>query len=108
MGKSDLEIPDYHVTKNDIRSLSSREAVCSFFSHIGYNTEARIAQTPANLSIIASSVTRQIKHIERVADQDDYLQVYIRTGSSHNEWVDLSHFQTGNTFISTRPFSLWQ
>ncbi len=77
MGRSDSDIPDYHVENTDIQSLSSREAVCSFFSHIGYNTEARIAQTPANLGITASSVTRQIRHIERVADQDDYLQVYI-------------------------------
>lgn len=77
MGLGNSNVPDYRVNVKDIQSLSNREDLCNFFSRIGYNTEARIVQAPANLGITADSIARQIKRIERIADQDNYLQVYL-------------------------------
>ena len=68
---------DYNVTNKDIQSLSDHEALVDFFAHISYNTKSRITQTPTNLGITAESIRRQIKRIERIANQDEFLQVYL-------------------------------
>jgi hypothetical protein len=55
----------------DIQILSSRDGVASFFASLGYDTDARLPQTPAAMGVTAESLQRQIKHIERLAVQDD-------------------------------------
>jgi len=62
---------DKDLSASDIQVLSSRDGVVSFFASLGYNTDTRLPQTPAAMGITAESLQRQIKHIERVAVQDD-------------------------------------
>lgn len=55
----------------DVQAISSRDGVASLFAGLGYKTDARLPQTPAAMGITAESLQRQIKHIERLAVQDD-------------------------------------
>jgi hypothetical protein len=60
-----------------VQSLNNRDAVVAFFSSLGYNSNARLEQTPANLGISPESTVRRIKRIERIANQEDMFQVYL-------------------------------
>jgi hypothetical protein len=51
--------------------------VAALFAALGYQTDARLTQSPANLGITADWLVRQITHVERVADQEALLQVYL-------------------------------
>jgi hypothetical protein len=73
---------DRDLQPSQIQALSSREAVAGFFAWLGYNTNARLQQTPSNLGISADSIVRQIKHVELLADQEGALQVYLFEVSS--------------------------
>jgi len=68
---------DTDLTRQDIQSLSSADAVTALFARLGYNTDAHTAQTPGNLGITADSTVRPIKKIELIADQEGLLQVYL-------------------------------
>jgi hypothetical protein len=68
---------DKEVTRQQIQSLNDIEAVVAFFAYLGYDTNSRIQQTPANLGITSETVQRQIKRIERIADQQGLLSVYL-------------------------------
>jgi type I restriction-modification system DNA methylase subunit len=70
-----LELRD--ITESDILSLASAEDVVRFFAKLGYNTNARTKQTPANINITGDEITRQISSVELVADQEGLLQVYL-------------------------------
>src|SRR5215813_9214118 len=70
-------ILDIDLTRQDIQSLSSTDAFAAFFARLGYNTDARTAQTAGNLGITADSTVRPIKKIELIADQEGLLQVYL-------------------------------
>ncbi len=68
---------DKEVTRQQIQSLNDIEAIIAFFAYLGYDTNSRVQQTPANLGITAETVQRQIKRIERMADQQGLLSVYL-------------------------------
>ena len=68
---------DIDLTRQDIQSLSSADGFAAFFARLGYNTDARTAQTAGNLGITADSTVRPIKKIELIADQEGLLQVYL-------------------------------
>jgi hypothetical protein len=68
---------DIQLGHADIQALSSADAVAAFFERLGYNTNVRASQTPANLGITADSTLRPIKKIELLADQEGLLQVYL-------------------------------
>jgi hypothetical protein len=68
---------DLDLQIEQVQGLSSRDVVAAFFALLGYNIAARTRQTPANLGITADTITRQIRHVELVADQDSLLQVYL-------------------------------
>jgi hypothetical protein len=68
---------DIDLSRQDIQSLSSADAVAAFFARLGYNTDAQTAQTAGNLGITADSTVRPIKKIELIADQEGLLQVYL-------------------------------
>lgn len=68
---------DIEVEPHDIQTISGADAVAAFFARLGYNTEARISQTPANLGITAEGTARPIKRIELIADQESLFQVYL-------------------------------
>jgi len=62
---------------SDVQSLSNPDAIASFFLGLGYNVDARIAQTPSALGITNESLTRHINHIEQIAAQEGYFKVYL-------------------------------
>jgi hypothetical protein len=66
---------DLHVA--DVQSLSSPDGIASFFLKLGYNVDDRIEQSPSALGITNESLNRQIKYIERIANQDELLEVYL-------------------------------
>jgi len=68
---------DLDLTRQDIQSLNSADAIPAFFARLGYKTEARTTQTAGNLGITADSTIRPIKKIELIADQEGLLQVYL-------------------------------
>jgi hypothetical protein len=68
---------DKEVTRQQIQSLNDIEAITAFFAYLGYDTNSRIQQTPANLGITPETIQRQIKRIERIADQQGLLSVYL-------------------------------
>lgn len=51
--------------------------MAALFASLGFNTDARLAQTPANLGITTESLVRSIVRLERLADQEGLLQVYL-------------------------------
>jgi len=54
-----------------VQTLSSRDGVAAFFGSLGYDTDTRLPQTAAAMGVTAESLQRQIKHIERIAVQDE-------------------------------------
>jgi hypothetical protein len=70
-------ILDANLSRQDIQGLSSADAFAAFFARLGYNIDARTAQTAGNLGITADSTVRPIKKIELIADQEGLLQVYL-------------------------------
>src|ERR1035438_7912776 len=67
---------DVELTPQEIQSISSPDAVASFFAKLGYDTTARTNQTVANLAI-PEAAARPIKRIELIADRQKLLQVYL-------------------------------
>lgn len=71
---------DRNLSREDIQSLSNRDAVVSFFAGLGYQTDARLTQTCAAMGITADSLQRRIKHIERVGIKEggaEPLDIYL-------------------------------
>ena len=73
---------DLDLRPSDIQELGSADALAGFFARLGYNTDARTRQTPANLGMTAEGTARPIKRIELLADNDGELQVYLFEVSS--------------------------
>jgi len=66
---------DLHVSQ--IQTLSTRDAIVAFFATLGYDTDARLTQTPSAMGF-PEALAREITHIERIADHDaGVLQVYL-------------------------------
>lgn len=59
---------DIEFSAHDVQALNSADAVAAFFARLGYNTDSRTEQTPANLGITAEGTVRLIKKIELIAD----------------------------------------
>ncbi|MGD0947016.1 MAG: hypothetical protein ABSA52_06265 [Candidatus Binatia bacterium] len=68
---------DRGVRREDIQVLSSRDQVAALFAALGYQTDSRLAQSPANLGITADWLVRQITHPERLAEPEGLLHVYL-------------------------------
>ena len=68
---------DRDIRREDLQGVSNRDQVAALFAALGYQTDARLTQSPANLGITADWLVRQITHVERVADQEALLQVYL-------------------------------
>jgi len=73
---------DRDLKSPDIQVLSSRDSIAAFFSSLGYNTDdksgARIKQSVSALGITPDTIAKTIKHVERLADQENgTLQVYL-------------------------------
>lgn len=72
-----MTLLDKELRREDIQALNSADSVSAFFSLLGYNTDTRLVQTPTNLGISSQDLTRQIRRIELLADQEGLLQVYL-------------------------------
>ncbi|MBI4473579.1 MAG: hypothetical protein HY646_13000, partial [Acidobacteria bacterium] len=75
--------------------MSSADGVAHFFGRLGYNTNARTPQSPANFEITADSTLKAIKRIELLADHDGLFQVYL---------FELSSVTIALTRLLTRVF----
>jgi hypothetical protein len=73
---------DRDIRREDIQSLSNADHVVALFATLGYNTDTRLTQTPANLGVTTESLSRQINRLERIADHEGLLQVYLAELSS--------------------------
>ena len=73
---------DRDIRREDLQGVSNRDQVAALFAALGYQTDARLTQAPANLGITSESLVRQITHLERLADQEGLLQVYLAELSS--------------------------
>ena len=91
---------DINLTTKDIQDLSTADAIAAFFSKLGYNTNARTPQTPENLGISSDAALKSIKSIELIADQENFLQVYLFEVKS----VTISHIRAlANSFKNKAP-----
>lgn len=68
---------DLDLRTRDVQDLTGADAVTAFFGRLGYRTDARIEQTAAHLGMVAEGTVRPIRRIERLANQEDLLQVYL-------------------------------
>ena len=68
---------DKEIRAEQVQTIRSADGVVALFAELGYRTEARIAQTADVLGITPESSAAQIKKIERIADQEGLLQVYL-------------------------------
>ena len=95
---------DINLTTKDVQGLSSADAIAAFFSQLGYNTNARTPQTPGNLGITSDAALKPIKRIELIADQENFLQIYLFEVKS----VTISHIRAlANYFKNKAPHFLF-
>ena len=64
-------IDDKNLTASDVQTLASRDGVVAFFAMLGYDTDSRQTQTVDAMGITAESLKKQVRHVERIALQDD-------------------------------------
>lgn len=95
MDASRTNLIDIEVDVADIQSINSADALIAFFARLGYNTDARHKQTPANLGITAEGTIRPIKKIELLAEQEGLLHIYL---------FELSSVTTSHTRALVRAF----
>ena len=62
---------DRNISIADVQTLATRDGVAAFFAALGYRTDSRQPQSVSAMGITAGSLSRQIKHIERIAVHDD-------------------------------------
>ena len=62
---------DRNISVADVQTLVTRDGVAAFFAALGYRTDSRQPQSVSAMGITAGSLSRQIKHIERIAVHDD-------------------------------------
>jgi hypothetical protein len=67
---------DRQLTAQDVRALSSAEAVARFFAQLGYPLETRLPMTPAALGL-NQSLTNATRHSERLASVDGALELFL-------------------------------
>ena len=69
---------DRDLRPSDIQALSNKDGLAAFWGSLGYSIDARLVQTPQAMGIGGDTLQRQIRHIERIADQENgTLQVYL-------------------------------
>ena len=62
---------DKNISVSDVQTLATRDGVAAFFAALGYGTDTRQPQSVSAIGITAGSLSRQIRHIERIAVHDD-------------------------------------
>jgi len=67
---------DVELSTQDIQVLRDSNSATAFFTGLGYDTTARIAQTAANLGL-SEPLQKRVRRVELIADQDKLFQVYL-------------------------------
>jgi len=67
---------DVELSAQEIQVLRDANSVAAFFAGLGYDTAARIPQTPANLGL-SEPLQKRIRRVELIADQAKLFQVYL-------------------------------
>ena len=62
---------DKDISIADVQTLATRDGVAALFAALGYHTDSRQPQSVSAMGITAGALSRQIKHIERIAVHDD-------------------------------------
>ena len=62
---------DRNISVADVQTLATRDGVAAFFAALGYRTDSRQPQSVSAMGVTAKPLSRQIKHIERIAVHDD-------------------------------------
>ena len=62
---------DKDISKAELQTLATRDGVAAFFAALSYRTDSRQTQTVSAMGIAAGALSRQIRHIERIAVHDD-------------------------------------
>ena len=62
---------DKDISKAELQTLATRDGVAAFFAALSYRTDSRQTQTVSAMGIAAGTLSRQIRHIERIAVHDD-------------------------------------
>lgn len=88
---------DRDLNKDNVMSITGRDALVQFFAHLGYNTDARQLQTVDALGIAQSGLKSAAKHIERVS-ADGELQVFLFEVTS----VTLAHRRAITSLLNNR------
>lgn len=68
---------DKNLKKDDIQRVSNADEITALFALLGYNTEARMQQTPSALGITAEILKNKIRKVERIAEEEDALQIFL-------------------------------
>jgi hypothetical protein len=90
-----MHILDIELTASDVQALNGADAIAALFARLGYHTDARTLQTPANLGITADGTVRPIKRTELIADQEGLFQIYL---------FELTGITVAHTRALTRAF----
>lgn len=88
---------DRELGEHDIMAVTNRDALVKLFTHLGYDTDKRQAQTADALSISQSGLKAALKHVERVSANDE-LQVFLFEVAS----VTLAHRRAITTLLNNR------
>lgn len=96
---------DIDLGHGDVQALNSADAIAAFFARLGYDTNARTPQAPANLGIAAEGTARPIRKLELIADQEGLFQVYLFELQS----VTIAHTKALSRAFRNRPWlKLWR
>jgi hypothetical protein len=68
---------DIELTNSDIQQLSNRDALTAFFARLGYDTNHRLVQNLAAMDITSDALKNAITHIERLASEERYFEIYL-------------------------------
>lgn len=68
---------DKEIKAAEVQSLNSAEQLAAFFTMLGYNTNARVTQTPEALGIAAEGTIRPIRKIEMISRNGDIRPLHV-------------------------------
>lgn len=73
---------DKEIRREQVQTIRNVDGLVALFAELGYRTDLRSIQTTEALAITPESAASQIKKIERIADQESLLQVFLFEVSS--------------------------
>ena len=68
---------DREIRREQVQDIRNVDGLVALFAELGYRTDLRAIQTTEALAITPESAASQIKKIERIADQESLLQIFL-------------------------------